>query len=413
MGVEVKPAVFRTVADGTKPIARCEVAVIGAGPYGLAAAAHLRAANVTTQVFGEPMGFWRQNMPKGMKLRSPWRASHIADPAKKYSLEAYTSEKGLRQTENFPLDEFVRYGEWFQSKVVPDLDQRKVMRVDTTANGFRLRLADGDMVQAKRVVIAMGLRNQEFRPAEFEGLPAALVSHSAEHADLALFRGKLVAVVGRGQSALECAVLLSEGGADVELVSRGPVRWLGSERCGVTPNTNFTWSLESIKSAPSAVGPFPLNWIIEAPDVMRYLPADLRSWISTRSLRPAASAWLRPRADRVHFNAGGTVVAARPQGDQLALQFDDGSKSVVDHVLLATGYRMNISKFGVLAPDLISKVDCIDGYPQLSSGFQSSVTGLHFIGSSAVKSFGGLMRFVAGAGYAARSLTRVARGPGR
>src|SRR5580704_13321224 len=101
MGVEVKPAVFRTVADGTKPIARCEVAIIGAGPYGLAAAAHLRAANVTTQVFGEPMGFWRQNMPKGMKLRSPWRASHIADPAKKYSLEAYTSEKGLRQTENF------------------------------------------------------------------------------------------------------------------------------------------------------------------------------------------------------------------------------------------------------------------------------------------------------------------------
>ena len=67
-------------------------------------AAHLRAANVATQVFGEPMGFWRRNMPKGMKLRSPWRASHIADPANKYSLDVYTAEKGLRQTENFPLD---------------------------------------------------------------------------------------------------------------------------------------------------------------------------------------------------------------------------------------------------------------------------------------------------------------------
>src|SRR5471032_1410932 len=150
MGVEINPAVFRPVADGEKPIARCDFAVIGAGPYGLAAAAHLRAANVTTHVFGESMGFWRRNMPKGMKLRSPWRASHIADPVKKYSLEAYMAEKGLRRTENVPLDEFVRYGEWFQSQVAPDLDKRKVERVESTANGFRLRLEDGEIVDAKR-----------------------------------------------------------------------------------------------------------------------------------------------------------------------------------------------------------------------------------------------------------------------
>src|SRR5258707_8705122 len=214
------------------------------------------------------MGFWRRNMPKGMKLRSPWRASHIADPANKYSLDVYTAEKGLRQTENFPLDEFVRYGEWFQSKVAPDLDRRKVTRVEAAANGFRLKLSDGETVEAKRVVIAMGLRNQEFKPAELEGLPSELVSHSAEHADLAVFRGKRVAVVGRGQSALESAVLLSEGGAEVELLCRGPVRWLGSERSSETPKANFMWSLDGVKSGPSAVGPFPLNWIIDAPDVM-------------------------------------------------------------------------------------------------------------------------------------------------
>jgi len=164
MGAEINPAIFKTVADRAKPVAHCDVAVIGAGPHGLAVAAHLKAANITTQVFGEPMGFWRRNMPKGMKLRSPWRASHIADPVKKYSLEAYTSEKGLRRTENFPLDEFVRYGEWFQSRVAPDLDRRKVARVEVSANGFRLRLEDGDIVDAKRVVIAMGLRHQEYRP---------------------------------------------------------------------------------------------------------------------------------------------------------------------------------------------------------------------------------------------------------
>jgi FAD-dependent urate hydroxylase len=413
MGVGVNPAVFKTAADRAKPVAHCDVAVIGAGPYGLAAAAHLKAANIVTQVFGEPMDFWRRNMPKGMKLRSPWRASHIADPVKKYSLEAYTSEKGLRRTENFPLDEFVRYGEWFQSRLVPDLDRRKVLRVEATANGFRLRLEDGDIVDAKRVVIAMGLRHQEYRPPQFDGLRAELVSHSSEHAELDHFKGMTVAVIGRGQSACETAVLLHEVGAKVELISRGPVRWIGEETSGGTPAKQFVWDVHHVMSAPSAVGPFPLNWIIDAPDVMRYLPNELRNWISTRSLRPAASAWLRQRGQGMRFNAGRLVVAARRQGSQIALTFDDGSSSVADHVLLATGYRMDIAKFGVLAPDLLQRIDCIDGYPKLSTGFQSSVPGLHFIGSSAVKSFGGLMRFVAGAGYAARNLTRIAREPAR
>ena len=53
----------------------CDTIVIGAGPFGLAAAAHLKAQGVATRVFGEPMSFWRQNMPKGMKLRSPWGAT--------------------------------------------------------------------------------------------------------------------------------------------------------------------------------------------------------------------------------------------------------------------------------------------------------------------------------------------------
>ena len=413
MGVEVNPAIFKTVADGAKPAAQCEVAVIGAGPYGLAAAAHLKAAGLSTQVFGEPMGFWRRNMPKGMKLRSPWRASHIADPVKKYSLEVYTAEKGLPRTENVPLDEFVRYGEWFQSQVAPDLDKRKVERVESTANGFRLRLEDGEIVDAKRVVIAMGLRHQEYRPPQFDGLPSELVSHSAEHATLDSFKDKAVAVLGRGQSACETAVLLNEVGAKVELISRGPVRWIGEETSGGTPAKKFVWDMHHIMSAPSAVGPFPLNWIVDAPDLMRYLPEKLRNWTSTRSLRPAASAWLRQRAQGMHFNAGRLVVAAKPQGSKIALSLDDGSSSVFDHVMLATGYRMDIAKFGVLAPELLGQVDCIDGYPKLSNGFQSSVPGLHFVGSSAVKSYGGLMRFVAGAGYAARNLTRVARGPGR
>jgi thioredoxin reductase len=408
MGAEVNPETFGAVATRAKSALSCTVAVIGAGPYGLAAGAHLRAANVETLVFGEPMEFWRRNMPRGMKLRSPWRASHIADPDGKFSLAAYASEKGFQATEQFPLDAFVKYGEWFQARAVPDLDRRKVARVEASANGFRLRLADGGTITSKRVVIAMGLRNQDFRPPQFAALPAELLSHSSEHANLSVFSGKSVAVIGRGQSACEFGVLLHEAGAKVELISRGAVRWIGSET-PESPSNKFMWNVHGVMSAPSAVGPFPLNWIIDVPDVMRFLPDNLRNWISTRSLRPAASAWLRPRAAGMRITGGRTVISAKKKGGEVVLQLDDGSASIVDHVLLATGYRMDISKFGVIAPELLQRVTCVDGYPQLSAGFQSSVPGLHFIGSSAVRSFGGLMRFVSGAGYAASTLTRIAR----
>jgi cation diffusion facilitator CzcD-associated flavoprotein CzcO len=65
------------------------VAIVGAGPYGLAAAAHLRAANVPIRIFGDALSFWRGNMPAGMKLRSPWAATHIADPRRRFLLDDY------------------------------------------------------------------------------------------------------------------------------------------------------------------------------------------------------------------------------------------------------------------------------------------------------------------------------------
>jgi FAD-dependent urate hydroxylase len=76
--------------------------------------------------------------------------------------------------------------------------------------------------------------------------------------------------------------------------------------------------------------------------------------------------------------------------------------------VLATGYRVDIAKLGILAIPLLDRVARVDGHPLLSAGFESSVPGLHFAGSSAIKSFGPLMRFIAGAGYAARAVVAAA-----
>lgn len=385
----------------------CEVAIIGAGPYGFAAAAHLQAGKVPTRVFGDVMAFWRKNMPSGMKLRSPWGASHIADPERAHSLDLFASVHGIPRTENLSLADFVRYGEWFQKRAVPDLDTRMVVSVAAGPRGFRLALEDGCAVEAARVVMATGLTNQAYSPPQFAGLPPALVSHSSQVVNPEDFRGRNVAVVGRGQSACESAVLLNEAGAEVELICRGDVRWLGEEVVRPRSNGNLLWWLREALQAPSAIGPFPYNWAAELPNLLYRLPPHLRERMSALCLRAAASGWLRPRARGVQINANRTIIGARAQGERVVLQLDNGA-SDFEHVILATGYQVNIGRLGVLAPELLSRISLREGYPVLSPGFESSVPGLHFVGSLAVGSFGPLLRFVAGCGFAARRVTEAA-----
>jgi FAD-dependent urate hydroxylase len=397
------------LAQRARPVGRCDVAVIGAGPYGLAAAAHLRAAGLATRAFGHTMAFWRRNMPKGMKLR---HATGIADLDDNFSLDAFARDNAGAAVRPLPIETFIAYGEWFQRQAVPDLDRRKVTQVGPGANGFELRLEGGDTVEAGRVVVALGLKNQDFRPAEFAGLPERLVSHSCEHADFEQFRGRRVAVIGRGQSACESAVLLREAGAQAELLCRGPIHWIGSETPG-HGSTNFVWRLHDLLTPKFSVGPFPLNWMVDAPALMHRIPPALRDRIGTRCLRPAATAWLRPRWGEIAVASGRAVRDAQPAGEGIRLRLDDGATLDVDHVVLATGYRIDIAKYRILSPELLHRIDCVDGYPVLAQGFESSVPGLHFVGASAVASFGPMMRFVAGTVYTGPALAHAVVAAGR
>jgi cation diffusion facilitator CzcD-associated flavoprotein CzcO len=385
---------------------RCEVAVIGAGPYGLAVAAHLKAAGIATRVFGEPMSFWREHMPKGMKLRSPWDVTHIPDPERRYTLNRFIAQLGIERREPLPLDDFVRYGEWFQRLTVPDLDRRKVVRIEPAGRGYCVLLADGEALLADRVVIATGLARHAYRPPLFDAMPAALVSHSSMHTSLDRWRGKRVAVVGRGQGAVESTALLSEAGTHVDLIARGEIDWLKNPE-EVPPNeVGWHYTVRSFLSAPSRLGPFPMNWLNAWPALARRVPARLRGAISRRSLRPSAEHWLRPRMRGVQVHAGRTIAGARRMGNQIGIELDTGLR-VYDHVLLATGYRVDIANLGILAPDTLGTIAARGRLPVLSAGFESSVPGLHFAGASAMGSFGPLMQVVAGAGFAARSITRA------
>ena len=384
------------------------VAIVGAGPYGLAAAMHLRRAGVDVQVIGPPMSFWR-NMPVGLLLRSNWTATCIAEPQGELSLDAYCAATGTSFGRPVPLDCFVDYGMWVQQQVAPDVDQRLVQEVEAGPDGFRLTLDDGAAITARRVVVAAGIELFANRPAIADALPSELASHTGEHRDLSRFSGARVLVVGGGQSALECAALLQEGGASAEVaVRQGQMNWLhgGKYHRMLGRHAHLVY-------APTDVGPMGLSRLVAVPDLFRRLPRAAQDRLAYRAIRPAGAAWLRPRLTEIPVRLGRTVVSATPRNGQLDVKFADGDTQIVDHLLFGTGYRVDITRYPFLTAALAARIRRAGGYPLLGPGMESSVPGLHFLGAPAAWSFGPIMRFVSGGWYSGRALARVIAGPAR
>lgn len=393
----------------------CQVAIIGAGPYGLSVAAHLHASKIETRIFGEPMEFWNRQMPRGMFLRSAPSASSLEGPGR-LRLEDYRALHHLPDTKPVPIDEFVRYGQWFQQQAVPDVDRRRVTHLAPESAGFRIRLGDGAEFRAQRVVVATGIGPFAYRPAQFADLPEGLVSHSLEHSDLSRFARQKVVVVGAGQSALESAAILCDHGAEVEVVARASgLNWLAE----VPQRGPFVGAVRGFLSAVvrpplDIMGPRFAVWLVAWPRLFRKSPQAVQDFLTARAVRPAGSSWLKPRLAHARMTLGCTVSAATPTGSQLHLRLSDGSDRRIDHLLLGTGYRVDVSRYAFLAPELRQAVRTENGYPELDVGFESSVPGLHFLGTPAANSFGPVCRFVSGTRYAAlavsRYITRTSKG---
>jgi cation diffusion facilitator CzcD-associated flavoprotein CzcO len=354
------------------------------------------------------MDFWAGHMPRGMLLRSPWEGSHIADPLRAFTLERYEAPLGVTLPRQLPLEEFVRYGQWFQRQSVPDLDPRCVTQVERADDGFHLTLEDGERQDVRAVVVATGIGPFAHRPAAFASLPTERVSHASDpvNRDLGRFAGRRVAVVGGGQSALESASLLSEAGAEVEVLIRQPrVTWLNTHPVLERLMDSRFYPFR----APAKIGPLGLNWLIEHPRLYTLFPRRLRARMTTRALRPAGSGWLRPRTQKVTFHTNCRVASAAVQGDKVRLLCEDGTEREADHVLLGTGYRIDILRYDFLSPEVLQGVRTANGYPVLNAGFEASVPGLYFVGATAAYSFGPLCRFVAGTQFTAGALTRSVR----
>ncbi|MER6078725.1 FAD-dependent oxidoreductase [Streptomyces sp. NPDC001833] len=410
------------------------VAVIGAGPFGLSTAAHLRARGIPVRVFGDPMVSWRDHMPAGMILKSTPAASNLDCPQHGHTLADYCDAAGIRRLvtdeDVIPVETFIGYGEWFQQKLVPRLERVRVVSVDRHkadrhkadrhnadryradrhnaqgSAGFELKLDSGESFTARAVVVATGLSGLARLPAELveagaDG-PAGPVSHSSQHHDLTRFSGKELIVVGAGQSALETAALAAEAGAQVRVVSRGR----GKVAFGAPP-----WDQPRLRPE----SPFGRAWSLWAlsyyPHPYRYLPAQARHYLVRRVLGPLGAWWLRDRFEgKVEVREVAAVTGAETSAGApvLTVRTHDGGtdRLTADHVIAATGYRVDTDAMDFLGPGLRTRVAVTRGAPRLGAGYVSSVPGLYFTGLPAAASYGPVMRFVCGTEFASPRLAR-------
>ena len=329
-------------------------------------------------------------MPAGMYLKSEGFASTLWDPERKFPLSRYCAAEGIPyQDVDLPVDleTFCRYGIEFQRRLVPELDDRMVGGVEAIGSGYRLAFDDGPAVTARRVVVASGISHLAYVPSELAAIGAPWVTHSSLHRDLGAMAGKEVIVVGAGASALDCAALLCEAGASVKLVARARVI-----RFHDAPSGRKRTFWEKIQAPMSGLGP---GWrsrlCTDAPLLFYNLPSKLRLEIVRRHLGPAPAWWTREKvANKISMHlgmeiSGGSVVSGRVN---LNLVDHDGAAVSLsaDHVIAATGYRVDIRKLPFFAPAVEERIRKIQGSPALSANFESSLPGLYFVGVASAAS---------------------------
>lgn len=387
-----------------------EVAIVGAGPYGLSIAAHLQGSGVSFRIFGPPMETWRDHMPAGMLLKSDGFASSLSDPASEFTLKHYCEQNRIPYDDTHvpvALRTFVEYGLAFQRRFVSNLDTRLVASIDRRQNGFLLTLEDGETLAAGQVILAVGITHFAHVPAEFAKLPTHQFSHSSVMKDPSTLRGKRVVVLGAGASAVDVAALLHENGANVSLLGRRKaVRFHNPPAPGRRP------LLQRLRHPASGLGP---GWrsrlCTDVPGLFRLLPKETRLRIVRTHLGPAPGWPMRERViGKVLMDLGVTQIKAESVGEKVRISFvnaDGNSEEILaDHVIAATGYRVDLQRLPMLSREVRAQLKTIEDAPVLSSRFESSVPGLYFVGIAAANTFGPMMRFAFGAEFASKRITK-------
>lgn len=365
--------------------------IIGAGPYGLATAAYAKHRGIDFLLLGEPMGFWKHHMPKGMFLRTSIR-EHL-DPLNIHTFNSFIEEKDITKKEAnpIPVELFLDYAEWFQSETGIKAESSFVSELIYINGTFEAKLDNGKSVFAENVLIAPGFRHFMNIPQDIVGdIPADYYSHTCELVKFDSLKEKRCLIIGGRQSAFEWAALISEqSGAEIHISHRHD-----------TPKferSNWLWVNRMIRSTTDIRGWYRRLNLDERQAIWQ------RFWAAGRvKLEP----WLGPRIKRSNIKLwpNSKVISCKESpGGQILVKLDNSKSLNVDHVILATGYRVDVKNLPFLSGEsVLPNLHVEDGFPVLDEDFQSSIPGLFFTSITSTRDFGPFFGFLFGCPAAAK-----------
>ena len=369
-----------------------QLLVIGAGPYALSIAALARERGIGSVVLGRPMGFWRENMPEGMFLRSgpDW---HL-DGAAVHTLEAYLEEQGIRpgEVDPIPIGVFLDYADWFKRAKGIEVREEFVDTLVKADGRFEATLRSGERIRADAVVAAPGIRHYASVPGWASSLPPGLAAHTCDLVRFDDMAGARVLIIGGRQSAYEWAALSREhGAARIDIVHRHDIPRF--ER--------VSWKFVDAH----------VEQTLAVRGYWRNLPKSEQDAVARRFWevgRLTLEYWLTPRLawDGIRRWPGTEVVEVTPVGDdELRVLLSNGTGLVVDRVVFGSGYRADLTKVPYLA-GVLKHVKVSNGFPVLDEAFQTSLDGLYVTGFSATQDFGPFFGFVKGSPAATTLIVR-------
>jgi cation diffusion facilitator CzcD-associated flavoprotein CzcO len=373
-------------------VKQTQLLVIGAGPYALSVAALARERGISTVALGRPMGFWRENMPEGMFLRSgpDW---HL-DGAAVHTLEAYLEESGIRpgEVDPIPIGVFLDYADWFRRAKGIEIREEFVDTLVKTDGRFEATLQSGERIRADVVVAAPGIGHYANVPGWAAPLRPGLAAHTCDLVRFDDMAGARVLIIGGRQSAYEWAALIREhGAARIDIVHRHDIPRF--ER--------VSWKFVDAH----------VEQTLAVRGYWRNLPKSEQDAVTRQFWevgRLTLEHWLTPRLawDGIHRWPGTEVTEVTPGGGgELRMLLSNGAVLAVDRVVFASGYRADLAKVPYLA-GVLKDVMVSNGFPVLDEAFQTSVDGLYVTGFSATQDFGPFFGFVKSSPAAATLIVR-------
>ncbi|MBV9572167.1 MAG: NAD(P)-binding domain-containing protein [Alphaproteobacteria bacterium] len=383
----------------------CDIAIIGAGPHGLSLAAQLAARGMDFRVFGKPLSTWSEHMPKNMVLKSDGFVSNLSSPAQNSTLRAYCARNRIPYAdEGMPvsLETFLSYANDFRKRFVPMLEEVNVASLKAEGDLFGLTLETGEQLQARNVVLAIGITSFAYTPPVLAKLSAEVCSHSFAHREGGGFEGKEVVVIGRGASAVDLAWLLHQQGAFPRIVARS-----NEIDFNKVPDAYEESLIGKLHRPASGIG---RGWkslfCAQAPLLFYRLPEALRRRAIASHMHPAGGWFMREKVEsNIPMFLGRSIRKAEAVNGRVELTMRDrsGEEETIrcDHVIAATGYEPDMRKVPFLAPELVNQISPRENVTLLSDVFETAVAGLYAVGLPAMHNFGPLMRFMVGAEFAA------------